>query len=113
MTPLTTENATQIEQHAKQFTLEDSTGSTRIVFYPRAPIHGAVAPSGGAQVESRRRKGFTFRGEAVEQQSSPLGQLITVTLMPDADAGQLDFTLVLHHRLHGRQESPGVDDCGD
>jgi hypothetical protein len=73
MTPLTTENATQVEQHAKQFTLQDSTGSTRIVFYPRAPIHGPVAPSSDAQVEYRGPEGaFTFRGEAVEQQSSPL-----------------------------------------
>ena len=96
MTPLSTENATQIEQRAKQFTLEDNTGSTRIVFYPRAPIPGPVAPAGGAQVEYHGPEGdFTFREEAVEQQSSPLGQLITVTLMPDADAGQLDFTLVL------------------
>ena len=96
MTPLSTENAPQVEQHAKQFTLQDSTGSTRIFFYPRAPIHGPVASSDGAQVEYRGPEGdFTFRGEAVEQQASPLGQLITVTLMPDADAGQLDFTLVL------------------
>ena len=96
MTQLSTENATQVEQRARQFTLEDNTGSTRIVFYPRAPIPGPVAPAGGAQVEYHGPEGdFTFRGEAVDQQSSPLGQLITVTLMPDADAGQLDFTLVL------------------
>src|SRR5215475_6228683 len=96
MTPLTTENAAQVEQHVKQFTLEDNTGSTRLVFYPRTPIQGPVAPSGGAQVEYHGPEGdFTFRGEAVDQQSSPLGQLITVTLIPDADAGQLDFTLVL------------------
>ena len=96
MTQLSTENATQVEQRAKQFTLEDSTGSTRIVFYPRAPIPGPAAAAGSAQVEYHGPEGdFTFRGEAVDQQSSPLGQLITVTLMPDADAGQLDFTLVL------------------
>ena len=96
MTPLSTENATLIEQHAKQFTLQDSTGSTRLVFYPRAPLPGPGAPAGGAQVEYHGPEGnFTFRGEAVAQQASPLGQLITVTLMPNADAGQLDFTLVL------------------
>ena len=81
---------------AKQFTLQDSTGSTRLVFYPRAPLPGPGAPAGGAQVEYHGPEGdFTFRGEAVAQQASPLGQLITVTLMPNADAGQLDFTLVL------------------
>jgi hypothetical protein len=96
MTSLLTENTTQVEQHAKQFTLQDSTGSTRLVFYPRAPLPGPGVPAGGAQVEYHGPEGdFTFRGEAVNQQSSPLGQLITVTLMPDADAGQLDFTLVL------------------
>jgi len=96
MTQLSTENVTQVEPGAKQFTLEDSTGSTRIIFYPRAPISGPVTPAGGGQVEYRGPEGnFTFRGEAVDQQASPLGQLITVTLIPDADAGQLDFTLVL------------------
>ena len=96
MTQLSTENATQVEQRAKQFTLQDSTGSTRLVFYPRAPLPGPGCPAGGAQVEYHGPEGdFTFRGEAVAQQASPLGQLITVTLMPDADAGQLDFTLVL------------------
>jgi hypothetical protein len=96
MTQLSAENATQAEQHAKQFTLQDSTGSTRLVFYPRAPLPGAGAPAGSAQVEYHGPEGdFTFRGEAVTQQTSPLGQLITVTLIPNADAGQLDFTLVL------------------
>jgi hypothetical protein len=57
---------------------------------------GPAAAAGSAQVEYHGPEGdFTFRGEAVDQQSSPLRQLITVTLMPDADAGQLDFTLVL------------------
>ena len=96
MAQLSTENATQVEPGAKQFTLEDSTGSTRLVFYPRAPIPGPVVPAGGGQVEYHGPEGdFTFRGEGVDQQSSPLGQLITVTLMSDADVGQLDFTLVL------------------
>jgi hypothetical protein len=80
----------------KQFTLEDSTGSTRIVFYPQAPVPGPAAPASGGQVEYHGPEGdFTFRGEAIDQQASPLGRLITVTLMSDADVGQLDFTLVL------------------
>ncbi len=43
MTQIATENATQVEQQAKRFTLEDST--TRIVFYPRAPLPGPIEPS--------------------------------------------------------------------
>jgi hypothetical protein len=76
--------------------LQDSTGSTRLVFYPRAPLPGPSTPAGSAQVEYHGPEGdFTFRGEAVTQQTSSLGQLITVTLIPNADAGKLDFTLVL------------------
>jgi hypothetical protein len=107
MTQLSAENATQAEQHAKQFTLQDSTGSTRLVFYPRAPLPGAGAPAGSAQVEYHGPEGdFTFRGEAVTQQTSPLGQLITVTLIPNADAGQLDPTLT----APGTSERKGEED---
>jgi hypothetical protein len=96
MAPLTTAQTIQIEQQAKQFTLQDSSSSTRIVFYPRAPLSGTDGATPGAQLDYHGPEGvFTFRGQDIEQQENALGQLITVMLKPDADAGQLDFTLVL------------------
>jgi hypothetical protein len=38
---------------------------------------------------------FTFGSDQIKQQASPLGRLITVTLQPNADAGQLTLTLIL------------------
>jgi hypothetical protein len=38
---------------------------------------------------------FSFRGDEISQQRTALGLLITVTLEPDADAGQLNLNLML------------------
>jgi hypothetical protein len=67
-----------------RFTLTDRSRSTRIVF-TQGPTLDYQGPEGQ----------FTFAGDQIETQASALGQLITVTLQPDADAGQLDLTLVL------------------
>lgn len=87
-------NTTQLNQQANRFTLTDSAGSTRIVFFPQAPDPGPVQP--GSQLDYQGPEGqFSFRGDEINQQRSRLGLLITVTLEPDADAGQLELTLVL------------------
>ena len=83
------------DQQAKRFTLGDGHG-TRIVYYPQAPASGPIQPPRGPQFEYSGPEGqFTFRGEDVTQLPSRLGLLLTVTLQPDVDAGQLDCTLVL------------------
>jgi hypothetical protein len=81
-------------QLAKRFTLTDREGSTQIVFFPQAP--GPIRSPRNPQLDYRGPEGqFTFRGDEVNQQQSPLGLLLSVTLQPDLDAGQLDLTLVL------------------
>ena len=85
-----------LQQQAKRFTLADGKGKTRLVYFPQAPVPGPVRPLEGPQVEYDGPEGqFTFRGEDVTQLPSRLGLLITVTLQPDVDTGQLDCTLVL------------------
>jgi hypothetical protein len=41
------------------------------------------------------------RGAEIRQQQSELGTLVTITLEPDADAGQLNFTLVVPRAVLG------------
>lgn len=87
--------ASLVEHQVKRFTLADGQG-TRIVYYPQAPVSDPRQPSPDPQFEYIGPEGqFTFRGEDVVQLPSRLGLLITVTLQPDLDAGQLDCTLVL------------------
>lgn len=113
MAQLTTQQTIQIEPQAKQFTLQDSAGSTRVVFHPRAPLAGAGESVSGAQLDYHGPEGdFTFRGEAIEHQESALGQLLTVTLMPNADAGQLDFTLVLPMVFMGGKKAQELSTVG-
>jgi hypothetical protein len=72
-----------------RFTLRDRVSNTQIIFLPG---DGSTT----SQLDYQGPEGqFIFRGDQIEQQASPLGRLITVTLQPDADAGQLDLTLVL------------------
>lgn len=86
---------TVIEQQAKRFRLGDGKG-IRIVYYPQALGSESSQAARESQVEYAGPEGqFVFRGEDVTQLPSRLGLLITVTLHPDFDTGQLDCTLVL------------------
>ncbi|MEJ6486804.1 hypothetical protein N0Y54_37050 [Nostoc punctiforme UO1] len=82
---------------ANQYTFTDPIRTTQIVFFPQAPGPVRVDdPPGASQLTYQGPEGeFTFRGKAIRKQNSPLGLLITVTLKPNADQGQLQLTLVL------------------
>lgn len=82
-------------QSANQFTLHH--GSTQITYNPVAPgpIISGKQP-GGPRLQYQGEEGsFTFSDNQVQSLDCPLGQLISVTLQPNADAGALIFTLVL------------------
>jgi hypothetical protein len=99
--------------------LADCDGATRIEYYPRAldPVvegedeegggEEEVEEMGGARFEYKGLEGhFVFRGEEISQEQNRLGSLVSVTLQPNADAGGLDFALVLppvHLRGEARQ----------
>ncbi|MBN3906295.1 MAG: hypothetical protein HWQ35_06960 [Nostoc sp. NMS1] len=82
---------------ANQYTFTDPIRTTQIVFFPQAPGPVRVDdPPGASQLTYQGPEGeFTFRGKAIRKQNTPLGLLITVTLKPNADQGQLQLTLVL------------------
>ena len=87
---------TQLNQ-ANQYTFTDPIRTTQIVFFPQAPGPIRVDdPPGASQLTYQGPEGrFTFRGQTIRKQKSPLGLLITVTLEPNFDQGQLELTLVL------------------
>ncbi len=87
---------TQLNQ-PNQYTFTDPIRTTEIVFFPKAPGPVRVDdPAGASQLIYRGPSGeFTFRGQTIRKQKSPLGLLITVTLEPNFDQGQLELTLVL------------------
>jgi hypothetical protein len=87
---------TQLNQ-ANQYTFTDPIRTTEIVFFPQAPGPVRVDdPRGASQLIYRGPSGeLTFRGKEIRKQKSALGLLITVTLEPNFDQGQLELTLVL------------------
>lgn len=86
----------QPQPQANRFTLSNilEAGKTQIIFFPQAP--GPAQAGKSAQLNYQGPEGkFTFRGDDITQLQSRLGLLITVTLKPDLDAGELALTLVL------------------
>ncbi len=99
------ENTVQISRPANLFTFTDSTDGMQVVFYPQASTSGSVWSLGDARLDYDGPEGsLTFFGNEIDRQQSHLGLLITVTLKPDAGAGQLEFTLVLPPIKLGERE---------
>lgn len=87
----------QPDREPNRFTLSDCDNTTRIVFFPKAltPL-GASETSSDAQLEYHGAEGqLIFRGDDITQEQTVLGLLISVILKPNADAGGVDFALVL------------------
>lgn len=85
------------DRQPNRYTFSDCEGVKRIIFFPRAlgPL-GIGESSADAQLEYNGSEGqFVFRGDDISQKQTILGSLISVTLQPNADAGGLDFALVL------------------
>ena len=77
-----------------RFTLTDRASQTRILFLPQDLA--STEPSSTSRLDYQGPEGeFSFYGDQIEKMASPLGRLITVTLRPDADAGQLNLILIL------------------
>ena len=85
------------DRQPNRFTLSDRDKTTRIVFFPKAltPLGASETPS-DAQLEYHGVEGeLVFRGDEISQEQTTLGLLISVILRPNADAGGVDFALVL------------------
>lgn len=99
----------QRDRQPNRYTFSDCEGVKRVIFFPRTlgPL-GISESSSDAQLEYNGLEGqFVFRGNDISQEQTILGSLISVTLQPNADAGGLDFTLVLPPVQlggHARQE---------
>ncbi len=90
-------DAGQPDRQPNRFTLNGCDGAIRIVFFPKIfmPLGASEAPA-DSQLEYDGVEGrLVFRGEDISQQQTVLGLIISVTLQPNADAGGLDFALVL------------------
>ena len=87
----------QPDRQPNRFTLSDCDKTTRIVFFPKALIPlGATEKPSDAQLEYHGVEGeLVFRGDEISQEQTTLGLLISVILRPNADAGGVDFALVL------------------
>ena len=90
-------DTSQSDRHPNRFTLSDCDGRTRVVFFPQTltPLGASESPA-NAQLQYDGPEGqLIFHGEDITQEQTILGSLISVTLRPDADAGGIDFVLVL------------------
>ncbi|WP_404789131.1 hypothetical protein [Altericista sp. CCNU0014] len=91
------EGETEEVPQPNRFAFTDADGTTKVVFFPRAfgPLGGG-GDSAEPQLEYEGPEGrFVFRGADIVRQESPLGSLISATLIPNADAGGLSFALAL------------------
>jgi hypothetical protein len=87
----------QETKNANKYILTDDAGTTQIVFFPDAPGPISTDPAKrGAQLDYTGVEGsFTFVGQQIATQDSPIGSLITVALEKNIDAGAVTFTLAL------------------
>ncbi|HVW65001.1 MAG TPA: hypothetical protein VHB01_08300 [Nitrosospira sp.] len=95
------------DRQPNRFVLSDCDGITRIEYYPRAfgPLgegreegreEEEMEAAADARFEYKGLEGhFVFHGEEISQEQNILGSLLSVTLQPNADAGGLDFALIL------------------
>jgi hypothetical protein len=93
-------DTTGADRQPNRFILSDCDGVIQIGYYPRAPGPLGEGEEGEEAMDARfEYKGpeghFVFRGEEIGQEQNILGSVISVTLQPNADAGGLDFALVL------------------
>ena len=91
------DNSAQRGRQPNRFTLRGCDGHTHIVFFPKIfmPLGTGKSPA-DSQLEYDGAEGhLIFRGEDVSQEETILGSIISVILRPDADAGGLDFALIL------------------
>ncbi len=85
------------DRRPNRYIFSDNESVKRIVFFPEmlGPL-GEGKSLAGSQFEYHGPEGqLTFRGDDIGQEQTVLGTLISVVLKPDADAGGLDFVLVL------------------
>jgi hypothetical protein len=85
------------DRQPNRYVFSDSKGVKRIVFFPEmlGPL-GEGKPLAGSQLEYHGSEGqLIFRGDDIGQEQTVLGTLISVVLKPNADAGGLDFALIL------------------
>lgn len=106
-----TSQTTEFNSQPNRFTLADCQSSTQVVFFPQAlgPL-GVSEPPGTPQLAYYGPEGqLTFRGDDIIQQETSLSSLVTVTLRHNADAGELNFTLVLPPVILGEQKQQNFE----
>ena len=87
--------ATQLRV-ANAFTFVSHSGKTKITYYPDAPGPLIEGLTPGALFEYVGAEGrLTFRSAQISRQDTPSGQLLSVVLKPQFDAGSLAFSLFL------------------
>lgn len=87
----------QSDRQPNRFTLSGCEDTTRIVFFPQIfmPLGASESPA-DSQLEYDGAEGhLVFRGKDINHEQSILGLVVSVILQPNADAGGLDFALVL------------------
>ncbi len=81
---------------ANAFELVSRSGRTRVTYYPDAPGPLVEGLTPGALFEYSGPEGnLSFRSAQISRQDTPSGQLLSVVLKPQFDAGSIAFSLFL------------------
>jgi hypothetical protein len=84
-------------EEPNQYTFDDRKGGRHITYYPKAPGPLIQGEQSGAELDYKGPEGqLRFRGgDKVRLEQNVFGTLISVTIKINADAGGLDFALIL------------------
>jgi hypothetical protein len=81
---------------ANAFLFTSHSGKTKITYYPDAPGPLIRGLTPGALFEYAGPEGnFSFRSTQITRQDTPAGQLLSVVLKPQFDAGSLTYSVFL------------------
>jgi hypothetical protein len=81
---------------ANLFEFATHSGKTKITYYPFAPGPLVLGRTPGPSLQYDGPEGsLSFRDAQITQETTPLGQLLSVVLKPEADSGSLTFSLFL------------------
>ncbi len=88
--------AAALVKSANAFTLASQSGKTTITYYPDAPGPLVQGLTPGALLEYIGPEGnLSFRSAQISRQDTPSGQLLSIVLKPQFDAGSVALSLFL------------------
>ena len=100
-------------RRANAFDFVSQSGKTKVTYYSNAPGTPTEGRAPSAFLEYAGPEGkLSFRSNQISRQETPSGQLLSVVLKPQFDAGSLTFSLFVPPVSVAASESRSFATCG-